>query len=281
MFLDGIAHGFSSGFDASQVVLWSSLRNMRSAIAHPIVIEEYYRGRVTVVIQAAWLARSPPPHDFYGLGPEALMTKFDVERAYRNVAMHPDERYVFGMRWRELFFIDLALPFGLRSAPLIFQFYHRHDRMDPDGQLLNQIFVALPRRLFFLSVLRVRLTVPTASLSPDMCFLVWAATSSVQVWRFHHGVDFPWRRAQFHHPDGSLLPRQVSSYVTTTLCMGVQEVVHASRTRVFSWFPPHVTKVVPPGRTFLRRLIDLLCAFGRHLTLFALTVNSVAIWPSC
>ena len=32
----------------------------------------------------------------------------------------------------------------------------------------------------------------------------------------------------------------------------------------------HVTKVVPPGRTFLRRMIDLLCA---------LTVNSAAIWP--
>ena len=54
------------------------------------------------------------------LGPGALMAKFDAESAYRNVAMCPDERYLFSMRWRDLFFVDLALPFGLRSAPFIF-----------------------------------------------------------------------------------------------------------------------------------------------------------------
>ena len=55
------------------------------------------------------------------LGPAALMAKFDVESAYRNVAMHPDERYLFAnMRWRDLFFVDLAHPFRLRSAPFIF-----------------------------------------------------------------------------------------------------------------------------------------------------------------
>ena len=48
------------------------------------------------------------------------MAKFDVESAYRNVAMRPDERFLFGMRWRNTFFVDLALPFGLRSAPFIF-----------------------------------------------------------------------------------------------------------------------------------------------------------------
>ena len=48
------------------------------------------------------------------------MAKFDVESAYRNVTMHPDEHYLFGMRWREFFFVDLELPFGLRSAPFIF-----------------------------------------------------------------------------------------------------------------------------------------------------------------
>ncbi len=36
------------------------------------------------------------------LGPGALMAKFDVESAYRNVAMRPDERFLFGMRWRNV-----------------------------------------------------------------------------------------------------------------------------------------------------------------------------------
>ena len=53
-------------------------------------------------------------------GPGALMAKFDVEAAYRNIAVHPDDRYLLGMKWRDQFFVDLALPFGLGSAPYIF-----------------------------------------------------------------------------------------------------------------------------------------------------------------
>ena len=53
-------------------------------------------------------------------GRGALMAKFDVESAYRNVPIHPLERYLLGMKWRHNFYVDLALPFGLRSAPYIF-----------------------------------------------------------------------------------------------------------------------------------------------------------------
>ena len=48
------------------------------------------------------------------------MAKFDVESAYRNVPVHSDDRYLLGMKWRGKYFIDMALPFGLRSAPFIF-----------------------------------------------------------------------------------------------------------------------------------------------------------------
>ena len=171
--LDGIAHGFSSGFDASRVALRSSLRNMHSATEHPDVIDEYLateiaKGRVAgpfatppflnlhcspfgVIPKKGQPGKwrlildlsSPTQHSvndgipkdpfslqyisvddaikiLMALGPGALMAKFDVESAYRNVAMRPDEHYLFGTRWRDLFFIDLALPFGLRSAPFIF-----------------------------------------------------------------------------------------------------------------------------------------------------------------
>lgn len=48
------------------------------------------------------------------------MAKFDVEAAYRNIAVHPADRYLLGMKWRGQYYVDLALPFGLRSAPYIF-----------------------------------------------------------------------------------------------------------------------------------------------------------------
>ena len=54
------------------------------------------------------------------LGRGSLLAKFDVESAYRHVPAHSDDRYLLGMKWQAKFFIDLVLPFGLRSAPYIF-----------------------------------------------------------------------------------------------------------------------------------------------------------------
>ena len=56
----------------------------------------------------------------YKFGRGALMAKFDVESAYRNIAVHPSHRFLLGMKWRSMYYVDLALPFGLRSAPYIF-----------------------------------------------------------------------------------------------------------------------------------------------------------------
>ena len=53
-------------------------------------------------------------------GKGALMAKVDIEKAYRIVPIRPEDRYLLGMKWRDKYFVDLALPFGLRSAPGIF-----------------------------------------------------------------------------------------------------------------------------------------------------------------
>ena len=55
-----------------------------------------------------------------GLGRDALLAKVDVEHAYRNIPVHPDDRILLAMRWGEKIYIDTVLPFGLRSAPKIF-----------------------------------------------------------------------------------------------------------------------------------------------------------------
>ena len=43
-----------------------------------------------------------------------------MESAYCHVLVHSDDCYLLGMKWQVKYFIDLALPFGLRSAPYIF-----------------------------------------------------------------------------------------------------------------------------------------------------------------
>ncbi len=54
------------------------------------------------------------------LGQGALMAKIDVESAYRLLPVHPQDRIFQAIRWEGDTFIDLVLPFGLRSAAKIF-----------------------------------------------------------------------------------------------------------------------------------------------------------------
>ena len=54
------------------------------------------------------------------LGQGALLAKVDIEHAYQNVPIHPDDRPLLGMQWNSRLFVDKTLPFGLRSAPKIF-----------------------------------------------------------------------------------------------------------------------------------------------------------------
>lgn len=54
------------------------------------------------------------------LGPGCLLAKFDIQRAYRMIAIRNDERRLLITQWKGFYFVDLALPFGARSAPRIF-----------------------------------------------------------------------------------------------------------------------------------------------------------------
>ena len=50
-------------------------------------------------------------------GKGVLVAKFDLKAAYRHIPVHPDDRKLLGMGG---LYLDAALPFGLRSAPIIF-----------------------------------------------------------------------------------------------------------------------------------------------------------------
>ena len=54
------------------------------------------------------------------LGKRALIAKIDIKAAYRLVPVQPQDRIWLWMKWRDRAYIDCMLPFGLRSAPKIF-----------------------------------------------------------------------------------------------------------------------------------------------------------------
>ena len=54
------------------------------------------------------------------LGVGALLAKVDIESAYRLIPVRPEDRLLQAMQWRDQIYVDPMLPFGLRSAPKIF-----------------------------------------------------------------------------------------------------------------------------------------------------------------
>ena len=54
------------------------------------------------------------------LGQGALIAKIDIKSAYRLIPVCHYDRQWLGMKWRGLVYVDGMLPFGLRSAPKIF-----------------------------------------------------------------------------------------------------------------------------------------------------------------
>ena len=54
------------------------------------------------------------------LGPGALMSKIDLKNAFRLIPVRPEDWNLLGICWRNKFFVDTCLPFGLRSAPYLF-----------------------------------------------------------------------------------------------------------------------------------------------------------------
>lgn len=46
------------------------------------------------------------------LGAGCLLTKIDIQSAYRLIPVHPQDRHLLGMKWQGALYIDCVLPFG-------------------------------------------------------------------------------------------------------------------------------------------------------------------------
>ena len=54
------------------------------------------------------------------LGRHTMLAKIDIESAFQLIPVHPQDRPLLGVKWDDELLIDPMLPFGLYSAPKIF-----------------------------------------------------------------------------------------------------------------------------------------------------------------
>ena len=214
------------------------------------------------------------------LGPGTQMAKIDIKSAFRIIPVHPDDRPLLGMLWEDQVYIDAALPFGLRSAPKLFNALA--DALEWIAKRLGieflwhylDDFITIGRPgseecTFFLHLLInlcSRLGIPLATEKvegPSTClpFLGIEIDSVAQELRL------PMVKLSRIHA-------MLSEWEGKTRCTQKELQSLAGHLQ-------HAASVVRPGRSFLRRLYDLQATVTKphhHIRLSAGIKSDLAWW---
>ena len=205
----------------------------------------------------------------HGLGPHAFMAKLDIKHAFRLCPVHPSQWSLLGFCWNQQFFFDTRLPFGSRSSPCIFNTFADllwWILINVGGicwliHYLDDFLICAPTRELCLNDMETmqamfsELGVPLASdktegPTPVLTFL---------------GIEIDTRQRIVRLPPDKLmeLSQLLQSWVGRKKCTK-RELLSLIGSLSFA------SKVVKPGRIFLRRLIDLSTRVTRlhhHLSL--------------
>ena len=68
------------------------------------------------------------------MGPGVLLAKFNIESAHRLIPVHPDDRPLLGMMWRDKLYVDTTLPFWPEVSPKDIRCSGRHLAVDHGTQ---------------------------------------------------------------------------------------------------------------------------------------------------
>ena len=197
------------------------------------------------------------------LGQGTLMAKIDIKSAHRLVPVHPDDRPLLACKWEGQVFVNSALPFGLKSAPKIFTavadviewcFCEAGVRF-VDHYLDDYIILGTPdtmectRGLETVRAVARELGVPLAE---DKCE---GPTTKLTFL----GIEIDTISGVLHLPHEKLerLNGTLAEWVDRRWCWrrDLESLVVLLH---------HASKVVPPGRAFLRHISNLLKGGWRH-----------------
>lgn len=203
----------------------------------------------TSVEQVAEVVASYPPG--------ALLAKIDVESAYRLVPVHPLDRPLQAVDWNGALYIDPMLPFGLRSAPKIFnaladglEWYLRSRGVREVFHYLDDFLIVGPpaspvcaEGLALLDMACTSLGVPIAAHKregPSTCLTFL-------------GIEVDSIAGQLRLPECKL------ARLRTLLDeWGDRKACRRRDLESLIGMLNHAAKVVRSGRSFLRRMLDLL-----------------------
>ena len=215
------------------------------------------------------------------LGPNALMGKIDLKNAFRQIPVRREDWHLLGIQWQGMWYVDKCLPFGLRSSPALFNklataiewiLSHNYG-LTNIIHYLDDFFTAGPpdteecaRHMHTMNFLCHRLGSPTKpekeeGPSTTITFLGILLDSTTMTASITNERKTELEQAM-HHIRGrrTCTKRELLSLIGKLA---------------------FACKVVPPGRIFLRRLIDLSTTASQlhhHVTLGRAARADLAWW---
>ena len=190
------------------------------------------------------------------LGQGSYMAKTDLKSAFRLIPIHPDDWNLLGIYWQAMFYVDMYLPFGLRSAPYIFNqlsdalewiLTHNYG-LQHVLHILDDFLVIEPSRAQCLTSFSTLLRVFMSLRAP----LVASKTlGPSQVLEFM-GIELDSSRMEARLPEDKLnRTRELLKSFKRRRSARLVELQSLIGTLQFA------CRVVVPGRTFLQRVINL------------------------
>ncbi len=190
-------------------------------------------------------------------GVGAQLAKIDIRSAYRIVPVHPDDRWLLGMSWEGALYVDTALPFGLRSAPKIFnavagaaEWMARQQGVAPMFRYLDDfLIVGAPGSTECSEYMTILLGVFSHLGIPVASEKLEGPTSVI----IFLGIEIDTKNMMLRLPAKKLdeLQQLVKSWQERRSC-------HKRELQALVGKLQHACKVVRPGRTFLRRMFEAL-----------------------
>lgn len=198
-----------------------------------------------------------------GLGKGSLLAKIDIESAYRLIPVHLQDCLLQAVEWEGSIYVDPMLPFGLRSAPQIFNgvadalnwYLHQSGIRYIMHYLDDFVIIGPPgsmecqEAMTILNRICQHLRVPIAEHKRD------GPTTSL----IFLGIVIDAIAGELRLPTDKL--QRLQSLLQT---WGDKKACSRKELESLIGLLNHACKVVRSGRSFLRRMIDLLHSTHRH-----------------
>ena len=215
-------------------------------------------------------------------GQGAKLAKIDVKSAFRTIPVRHKDRELLGIYWKNKFYVDRCLPFGLRSAPFIFNQYadalewilrNNYAITDIIHYLDDFLLVSSPSTRQCEQALQLMLEVLTRLGFP----IAIEKLEGPAVTLSFLGILIDTIRMELRLPPDKLeaLTQLLEQWHNIKRKITKRELLSLIGKLSFA------AKVIPAGRIFLRRLIDLSMSVTKlhhHITLNAHAKEDIKWW---